>query len=396
MLTVAIDHLSIAESPSRVDGLIALASRASKARAPLGQALRASRGAVFMAVKGGVETVRATLAPSGHREGDPLSMTTKLRVAICDDYQGVALGMADWSRLGPDIELVSFNRLLAGDEAVAALRDFDVLCLMRERMAVPRALLERLSRLRFIAITGSHAGVVDAAAAAELGIGVALTDPAPSASAAEHTWALVLALARHIVTEDRNMREGRWQTTLGFRLQGRTLGLIGLGTLGSRVAAYGRAFDMKVIAWSANLTAERAAAAGATLVGKDELLAEADVISVQLKLSDRSRGLIGAREFGLMKPSAVIVNTSRGPIIDEAAMIDALRTGRIAGAGLDVYDREPLPADHPLRSCPNTVLTPHIGFVTEQGYRDFYARIIERILAWRAGEAFGVAPTNRA
>ena len=228
-----------------------------------------------------------------------------------------------------------------------------------------------------------------------MGIGVALTDPAPSASAAEHTWALVLALARNIVVEDRNMREGRWQTTLGFRLQGRTLGLIGLGTLGSRVAAYGRAFDMDVIAWSANLTAERAAAVGARLVGKDELLAEADVISVQLKLSDRSRGLVGAREFGLMKPSAVIVNTSRGPIIDEGAMIDALRAGRIAGAGLDVYDREPLPADHPLRSCPNTVLTPHIGFVTEQGYRDFYRRIIERILDWRAGNKYGAMDIRR-
>ena len=313
-----------------------------------------------------------------------MSPQPKLRVAICDDYQGVALGMADWSRLGADVELASFNRPLAGEEAVAALRDFDVLCLMRERMAVPRALLARLPRLRFIAVTGSHAGVVDSAAAAEMGIGVALTDPAPSASAAEHTWALVLALARNIVVEDRNMREGRWQTTLGFRLQGRTLGLIGLGTLGSRVAAYGRAFDMDVIA-----------AVGARLVGKDELLAEADVISVQLKLSDRSRGLVGAREFGLMKPSAVIVNTSRGPIIDEGAMIDALRAGRIAGAGLDVYDREPLPADHPLRSCPNTVLTPHIGFVTEQGYRDFYRRIIERILDWRAGNKYGAMDIRR-
>jgi D-3-phosphoglycerate dehydrogenase len=325
-----------------------------------------------------------------------LSAHPKLRVAICDDYQGVALGMADWSRLGPDVDLVSFNRPLAGDEAAAALRDFDVLCLMRERMAIPRALLERLPQLRFIAITGSHAGVVDSAAAAELGIGVALTDPAPSASAAEHTWALVLALSRHIVTEDRNMREGRWQTTVGFRLQGRTLGLIGLGTLGSRVAAYGRAFDMNVIAWSANLTAERAAAQGARLVGKDELLAQADVISVQLKLSDRSRGLIGAREFNLMKPTAIIVNTSRGPIIDETAMMSALRAGRIGGAGLDVYDREPLPPDHPLRFCPNTVLTPHIGFVTEQGYRDFYRRIIERILEWRGGNTFGAAPVRRA
>jgi phosphoglycerate dehydrogenase-like enzyme len=256
---------------------------------------------------------------------------------------------------------------------------------MRERMAIPRALFERLARLKFIAVTGSHAGVVDAAAATDHGVGIALTDPAPSASAAEHTWALVLALARHITVEDRNMREGRWQTTVGFRLQGRVLGLIGFGNLGAKVASYGRAFDMDVIAWSANLTAERSAAAGARLVTKDELLSQADVVSVQLKLSDRTRGLIGAREFGLMKPTSVIVNTSRGPIIDEVAMLYALRSGRIAGAGLDVYDREPLPADHPLRSAPNTVLTPHIGFVTEQSYRDFYDRIVGRILEWRAG-----------
>ncbi len=311
-------------------------------------------------------------------------MATRLRVAVCDDYQRVALEMADWSRLGDDVEIVAFDLPLAGDEAAAALADFDVLCLMRERMAIPRALLARLPRLKFIAVTGSHAGVIDAAAAAERGVGVALTDPAASASAAEHTWALVLALARNIVVEDRNMREGRWQTTLGFRLQGRTLGLLGLGNLGAKVTSYGRAFDMNIIAWSANLTAERAAAAGARLVSKEDLLRTADVVSVQLKLSDRTRGLIGAREFALMKPTAVLVNTSRGPIIDEAAMIEALRAGRIAGAALDVYDREPLPADHPLRAAPNTVLTPHIGFVTEQSYRDFYGRIVGRILEWRA------------
>ncbi len=315
----------------------------------------------------------------------PFRADRTLRIAICDDYQRLATSMADWSRLGSRAQITSFDRPLAGEDAVAALLDFDILCLMRERMAMPRALLERLPRLKFIAVTGSHAGAIDAVAAGDLGIAVALTDAEPSSSAAELAWGLVLALARNIVVEDRNMREGGWQTTVGTRLQGKTLGLAGLGTLGSKMAAYGRAFDMDVVAWSANLTPERAAAAGARLVGKDELLRAADVVAIQLKLSDRTRGLIGAAELAMMKRSAYLVNTSRGPVIDEAALIAALRDGRIAGAGLDVYDREPLPADHPLRSTPNTVLTPHIGFVTREGYRRFYERTVELILSWRAG-----------
>ena len=306
------------------------------------------------------------------------------RIAICDDYQSAAMDMADWSRLGPDVEIVSFDHPLSGDAAAAALANFDVVCLMRERMAFPGSLIASLPRLKFIAVTGSHAGVVDAAAAAARGISVALTDTAPSSSAAEHAWALLLALARNIAPEDRNMREGRWQTTIGFRLQGKTLGLLGLGTLGAKMAVYGRAFDMDVIAWSANLTQERASAASARLVAKDDLFRQADVVCVQLKLSDRTRGLIGAPEFALMKSTAVLINTSRGPIVDEPAMIEALRSGRIAGAGLDVYDREPLPANHPLRSLPNAVLTPHIGFVTREGYRQFYSRIVDLILDWRA------------
>lgn len=309
-----------------------------------------------------------------------------LRIAILDDYQKVGLSLADWRSLGDDVEAVSLPHHLASeDTAAAVLADFDVLVLMRERMAIPKALMERLPRLKYIVVTGSHTQSVDVAAARARNIPVSLTGSTATFSAAEHTWALVMALARNIAIEDRNMREGRWQTEIGFRLEGRTLGLMGLGNLGARVAHYARAFDMNVIAWSENLTPERAAAAGARLVAKDELLRTADIISVQLKLSPRTRGLIGAAEFALMKKAAVFINTSRGPIVDERAMIEALTQGRIARAGLDVYDREPLPADHPLRNVPNTVLTPHIGFSVEEGLRDFYRDAVALVAAWRAG-----------
>ena len=291
--------------------------------------------------------------------------------------------------LGDDIEAVSFAAHLAPGEAETALADFDVLVLMRERMAIPAPLLERLPRLKYIVVTGSHTQSVDVAAARARNIPVSLTGSTATFSAAEHTWALLMALARNIPIEDRNMREGRWMTEVGFRLEGRTLGLIGLGNLGARVAHYARAFDMEVVAWSANLTADRAAAAGARLVSMEELLRTADVVSVQLKLSPRTRGLIGAAEFAMMKPTAVFLNTSRGPIVDEAALIAALESGRILRAALDVYDFEPLPADHPLRKLPNTVLTPHIGFSVEEGLRDFYVDAVALIAAWQAG-----APKN--
>jgi D-3-phosphoglycerate dehydrogenase len=309
-----------------------------------------------------------------------------LRIAILDDYQRVALGMADWRRLGPDVEFVPFDRPLGvPDEAAAALADFDVLVMMRERMRIPRALIERLPRLKLMVMTGSQSQSIDFAAAADRGIPVCSTTGKPSRSAAELAWLLVLAAARHLPEEDRNMRRGGWMTTVGTGLQHKTLGLLGLGVLGGVVAGYGRAFGMDVIAWSANLTAERAAAVGATLVEKDELLQRADVISIHLKLSGRTRGLVGAREFGLMKPSAILVNTSRGPIIDEAAMIEALRSRRIRAAGLDVFDEEPLPAGHPLRSLDNAVLTPHLGYVTEEGYRNLYGGAVDVIEAWRGG-----------
>ena len=254
---------------------------------------------------------------------------------------------------------------------------------MRERMALPRSMIEALPRLKLIAVTGSHTQVIDVAAAQARGVPVTLTAPRASNSAAELTWAMVLALARKITLEDRNMREGRWQTSVGFRLEGRTLGLMGLGTLGARVARYGQAFDMKVIAWSANLDPQRARDLGVEPVTKDELLRRSDVVSIHLKLGPRSRGLIGAPELAAMKRSAVLVNTSRSAIIDQDALAQALRDGVIAGAALDVFEPEPLPANHPVRSLPNTVLTPHIGFVTEESYREFFAGVVDSIVAWR-------------
>lgn len=308
-----------------------------------------------------------------------------LRVAILDDYQQVALDMGEWQRLGPDVEIVAFDRHLGESEAAHVLADFDVLCLMRERMALPARLIEQLPRLKLIAVTGSHTSVVDKDAAAARGVRIALTAPKASNSAAELAWTLILALARHVPEEDRNLREGRWQTTVGIRLEGRTLGVIGLGTLGARVARYAQAFDMKVLAWSSNLDPARARALAVEPVTKEELLRRSDVVSIHLKLSERTRGLIGAADLALMKRSALVVNTSRAAIVDQSALAEALRAGVIGGAGLDVFDPEPLPADHPFRALPNTVLTPHIGFVTEESYREFYAGIIDAILDWRKG-----------
>ena len=309
------------------------------------------------------------------------------RIAILDDYQHVALKMADWSALPPDCELVVFDRNLATeDEAARALADFDVVCLLRERMPMPRTLIERLPALKLIVVTGAHNRTLDLAAAKERGITVSHTRGGDSQYATpELAWGLILSLMRHIPQEHQRMREGGWQETVGTALHGRTLSILGLGRLGSRMASIGRAFGMEVLAWSQNLTAERTEAAGATLVAKDELFARADVLTIHLVLGERSRGLVGAAELKRMKPSAVLINTSRGPIVDEAALIAALERLDIRGAGLDVYDREPLPTDHPLRRLGNVVLTPHLGYVTEGTYRMFYADTVEAIAAWRAG-----------
>jgi phosphoglycerate dehydrogenase-like enzyme len=306
------------------------------------------------------------------------------RVAILDDYQGVALLLADWSTLPADVTV--FRDHLSDEASVAArLAEFDVVVAMRERTPFPRTLIERLPRLRLLVTTGMRNASIDVRAAADRGVVVCGTGGVPSPTA-ELTWALILALMRHVPQEDRATREGRWQETLGTTLAGKTLGVLGLGQLGSRVARVGRAFEMEVLVWSQNLTAERATAVGATLAGsKDEVLTRADIATIHLVLSDRTRGLLGARELALLRPTAYLINTSRGPIVDEHALIATLRAGAIAGAGLDVFDEEPLPHDHALRRLPNTVITPHLGYVTEETYRVFYPQALEDVRGFLAG-----------
>jgi len=307
------------------------------------------------------------------------------RVALLDDYQGVALRMADWKSLPAGTDVVAFSDHLADEGALATrLADFDIVMAMRERTAFTRSLLERLPKLRLLITAGMRNASIDMKAAAERGVLVCGTSGLPYPTA-ELAWGLILALMRRISIEDRATREGRWQVSLGLGLNGKTLGVLGLGTLGSRVAKVGRAFEMTVLAWSQNLTAARTEEVGATLVAKDELLARSDIVSIHLVLSERTRGLLGARELGLMKRSAYLVNTSRGPIVDEVALVRALRGGMIAGAGLDVFEPEPLPADHPFRSLPNIVVTPHLGYVTEETYRVFYGHALEDVQAFLRG-----------
>ena len=307
------------------------------------------------------------------------------RVAVLDDYQNVARNMADWGSLPPDVSVDFFqDHLSAEDDVARRLEPYEIVVAMRERTPFQRTLFSRLPNLKLLVTTGMRNASIDMVAATEHGVTVCGTDGLPYPTA-ELTWALILALARKVPTEDAATRAGQWQVTMGEGLQGKTLGVIGLGRLGSQVATIGAAFGMNLLAWSQNLTAERAAEFGARLVSKDELLGESDIITIHLVLSDRTRGLLGQRELSLMKPSAYLVNTSRGPIVDESALIGALETGAIAGAGLDVFDIEPLPLDHKLRSLPNTVLTPHMGYVTAETYRIFYEDAVEDISAFLAG-----------
>lgn len=308
-----------------------------------------------------------------------------VRIAVLDDYQGVALRHGPWTRLA-DAEVTQLREHLADPvELVSRLQGFDVLVAMRERTPLPREVLAELPALRLLVTTGMHNSAIDTAAAAELGITVCGTQ-SDASGPAELTWGLILGLARHLVVEDASVRRGGWQGTVGRGLRGRTLGVIGAGRIGSQVARVGRAFDMEVLAWSQNLTAERAAEAGAELVTKDELLRRSDVVSLHLRLSDRTRGVIGAPELALMGPSAVLVNTSRGALVDEQALVAALRDGTIAAAGLDTYWHEPLPGDHPLVALPNTLLAPHLGYVTDSTYDVFYGQAVEDIAGFLAGE----------
>lgn len=308
------------------------------------------------------------------------------RIAVLDDYQSVAADFCDWSRVPGTVSVVEFHDAVSDEDALAArLEPFDVVVAMRERTEFPRSLLERLPNLRLLVTTGMRNRAIDVAAAGELGITVCGTG-AGAAATAELTWGLVLATLRNIPREDSSIRAGGWQQTLGGDLDGARLGVVGLGRLGSRVAAVGQAFGMDVVAWSQNLTDERAAEVGVRRVERDELFATADVVTIHLLLSRRTRGLIGADDLGRMKPTAVLVNTSRGPIVDQQALLDALHGGRIAGAGLDVFEAEPLPRDHPLRSAPRTVLTPHLGYVTRGTYEVFYGEAVEDVAAWVAGE----------
>lgn len=320
-----------------------------------------------------------------------------IRIAVLDDYQNVARSYADWDSLGDEVAIDIFNEPIPSvEEAATRLADYDVLCLMRERLALPKSLLDRLPRLKLIVVTGGRVRVIDLEAAAARGITVCHTSAGESEHATpELAWALLLAAARHLPEEFARMRAGGWQETVGTTLGGKTLGLVGLGKLGSRMAPIGRAFGMRVVAWSPNLTPERAAAHGAEAVAKAELFATSDAISIHVPGGAASQDLVGAAEIRAMKPGAILVNTSRGPIVNEAALLAALTEHRIR-AGLDVYDVEPLPADHPLRKAPNAVLSPHLGFVTEGAYRAFYQDTVDAIAAWRTGKPIRVlaAPTG--
>src|ERR1700730_614232 len=310
-----------------------------------------------------------------------------MKVAILDDYQHAALRLADWSRVRLDAKISVFNYYVAVPAAgVHRLRPFDVICVMRERTPLTREILQQLPNLKLIASTGPRNASIDSQTAADLGIAVTATgyDSTPTI---EFTWSLLLASMRGIDREAASLKAGGWQTSLGSNLRGKGLGVVGLGNIGREVARIGVAFGMKVIAWSQNLTEEQASAAGATLVDKPTLFREADVVTLHLVLSGRTRGLIGASEFALMKPTARFVNTSRSPIVDQAALIEALQARRIAGAAVDVFDVEPLPPDHPFRELENVLATPHIGYVTEDLYRTFYGDAAANIATWLKANA---------
>ena len=312
-----------------------------------------------------------------------------MRLTILDDYQGVALDMADWSPVRDRGIEIAVERFPFADEndLVRRLGDSELIAAMRERTPFPKRVVDRLPKLKLLITTGMRNASFDMAALKARDVTVCGTGGPGGGNedTAELAWGLILGAARRVAEDHALMRHGGWQTRIGHRLAGKTLGVLALGRLGSAVARVGIAFGMKAIAWSQNLTAEKAAEQGVERVEKDELFHRSDILSVHLVLSPRSRGLVGTREIGLMKPSAILVNTSRGPITDTEAVVAALNEGRLAYAGFDVYDQEPLPIDHPLRSAPNVILTPHIGYVTEENYRSSYPQIVENTTAFLDG-----------
>ncbi len=318
-----------------------------------------------------------------------------VKVAVLDDYQEVARRFGPWGELGDAVDLTVFSDHAADEESlVDRLVGFPVVVAMRERTAFPRRVLSRLPALRLLVTTGMANAAIDLPAARDHGVVVSGTGGIGPPTA-ELTWALILGLARHIVDEDQGIRAGGWQRSVGTDLAGATLGVVGLGRLGTRVAEIGRAFGMDVIAWSQNLQSATAETRGVRAVTKEELFRTADVVTVHLVLSERTRGLITRDDLALLKPTSFIVNTSRGPIIDEGALLEALSRGQLAGAGLDVFDVEPLPEDHPLRSAPRTLLTPHIGYVTHGSYQVFYRDVVDDIVAFLAGHPVRVLNENR-
>jgi phosphoglycerate dehydrogenase-like enzyme len=308
------------------------------------------------------------------------------RAAVLDDYQGEVLGLPHWQRLGGRVRLDHYRDTLADEDALAhRLAPYEILIPIRERTRFPASLLSRLPALEFLALTGRNSGHVDVAAATARGVLVAET-AGSSVAAIELTFGLIIATVRRIAQEDRALRAGRWQTSIGLDLAGKTLGVVGLGRIGSRVAAFGQFLGMRVLAWGPTLTPERAGTAGVTYTSLEQLMAESDVVTVHTRLSPLTRGLITARHLALMKPTAFLINTARGPIVDEAALVEVLRQRRIAGAGLDVFDVEPLPPDHPLLGLDNVVLTPHIGYVTREAYEAFFRGVVENIEAFLEGK----------
>ncbi len=307
-----------------------------------------------------------------------------VKIAVLDDYQQVAFKFADWSAITAKAEVKVFTDHTVDEKTVIErLLPFNVVCVMRERTPLNRSILSQLPNLKLIVTTGMRNASIDIKAVEEFGITLKYTGYLES-GAPEMTWALIMAIARHIPKESNNFKSGGWQTTIGGDFKGKTMGILGMGRVGSKIAAYAKAFDMNVIAWSPNLTAEKAAESGAQLVSKEELFKQADFVSIHMVLSDRSRGIVGKEDLSLMKPTAYFINTSRGPLVDEIALIEILQQHKIAGAAIDVFNTEPLPVDHPFRKLDNLLATSHVGYVTENTYKLFYTDTVKAVEEWLA------------